>query len=189
MPHLIAADVAATDNPGLRGMACNACYYLLARGDTRTGHDLASELRQHWRDRLGDDHQDTLAVTRCLAVAFREMGRYAEARDLGQDLLDRYRRVLGEDHPATLVVTLQLADNLRALGEVRAAWDLDQDTLDRYRRVLGEDHLSTLIVTEQPRRGPARAGGGGGCPGPGPGHPRPSAPDAGLRPPLHPGLR
>jgi hypothetical protein len=147
MPHLIAADVAVTDNPGLRGMACNACYYLLARGDTRTGHDLASELRQHWRDRLGDDHQDTLAVTRCLAVAFREMGRYAEARDLGQDLLDRYRRVLGEDHPATLVVTLQLADNLRALGEVRAAWDLDQDTLDRYRRVLGEDHLSTLIVT------------------------------------------
>ena len=39
MPHLLvlAADLAATDSPALRQMACNACYYLIARGDTRTG--------------------------------------------------------------------------------------------------------------------------------------------------------
>ena len=30
MPHLLAADLAATDNPGLRWMACNACWYLLS---------------------------------------------------------------------------------------------------------------------------------------------------------------
>ena len=44
MPHLLAADLAATGSPGLRWMACNACWYLLARGDTRTAHDLASGL-------------------------------------------------------------------------------------------------------------------------------------------------
>ena len=144
MPHLIAADLAATDNPGLRWMACNACSYLLSRGETRTGHDLASELRQHWRDRLGDDDQHTLAVTYYLARALRFIGRYVEARDLDQDALDRYRRVLGEDHPDTLSSAHALAINLRALGEVAAARDLHQDTLDRYRRVLGEDHPDTL---------------------------------------------
>ena len=30
MPHLLAADLAATGSPGLRWMACNACWYLLA---------------------------------------------------------------------------------------------------------------------------------------------------------------
>src|SRR5262249_6657957 len=62
MPHLLAADLAATDSLGLRRMACNACWYLLDRGDTRLAHDLASDLRQHWRDRLGDDEPDTLAA-------------------------------------------------------------------------------------------------------------------------------
>ena len=145
MPHLIAADLAATENPGLRWMACNACQYLLSRGDTRTGHDLASDLRQHWRDRLGDDDQHTLAVTYYLARALRDMGRYAEARDLDQDTLDRYRRVLGDDHPDTLSSANTLAVDLRELGEVAAARDLDQDTLDRCRRVLGEDHPDTLF--------------------------------------------
>ena len=33
MPHLLAADLGATDNPGLRWLACNACWYLISRGD------------------------------------------------------------------------------------------------------------------------------------------------------------
>ena len=44
MPHLLAADLAATGSPDLRWMACNACWYLLARGDTRTAHDLGRGL-------------------------------------------------------------------------------------------------------------------------------------------------
>ena len=89
MPHLLAADLAAADSPGLRWLACDACWYLLARGDTRTAYDLASDLRQQWRDRLGDDHEHTLVIAHYLAWALRGMGRYAEARDLDQDTLDR----------------------------------------------------------------------------------------------------
>jgi Domain of unknown function (DUF4062)/NB-ARC domain len=77
MPHLLSADLAATGSRDLRGMACNACWYLLARGDTRTAHDLATGLRQHWRDRLGDDDENTLAAATYLAWALRAMGRYA----------------------------------------------------------------------------------------------------------------
>src|SRR5271166_2201282 len=145
MPHLLAADLAATDSPGLRQVACNACWYLLMRVDTRTAYDLARDLRQQWRDRLGEDDEHVLTAAYFLAWALQDMGRPAEARDLDQDTLDRFRRVLGEDHPNTLVSANNLAIDLRELGEVQAARDLDQDTLDRRRRVLGEDHPHTLI--------------------------------------------
>jgi tetratricopeptide (TPR) repeat protein len=145
MPHLLAADLAATGSPGLRWMACNACWYLLARGDTRTAHAVATDLRQHWRDRLGEDHENMQATARYLAWAFQDMGRYAEARDLDEDTLARRRRVLGEDHLETLRSATGLAIALRSLGEDQAARELDEDTLARYRRVLGEDHPDTLI--------------------------------------------
>ena len=143
MPHLLAADLAATGSPALRSMACNACFYLLARGDTRTAHDLATDLRQHWRDRLGDDQENTLAVAYYLAWALRAMGRYAEARARDEDTLARCRRVLGEDSPATLSAAHGLAIDLTCLGDYQAARELDEDTLAR-RRVLGEDHPDTL---------------------------------------------
>jgi tetratricopeptide (TPR) repeat protein len=144
MPHLLVADLATTSNPVLCWMACNACRYLLARGDARIAYDLASELRQQWRERFGDDDQKTLEATLCLGWALREMGRYAEARDLDQDTLDRRRRVLGEDHPDTLTSANNLANDLHRLRGFQAARDLHQDTLDRRRRVLGEDHPDTL---------------------------------------------
>ena len=145
MPHLLAADLAATGSRDLRWMACNACWYLLARGDTRTAHDLAAELRRHWRDRLGDDDENTRATATYLAWALRNMGRYAAARDLDEDNLARRRRVLGDDHPDTLVSATNLANDLRYLGEHQAARELEEDTLARSRRVLGEDHRDTLI--------------------------------------------
>jgi Tetratricopeptide repeat len=117
MPHLLAADLAATDSGGLRWMACNACWYLLARGDARTAHDLAADLRLHWRDRLGDDHENTSATAVYLAWALRDMGRYAEARELDEDTLARDRRVLGEEHPDTVSSANNLDNDLRALGE------------------------------------------------------------------------
>ena len=103
MPHLLAADLGTTGNRDLRWMACNACSYLQRRGDTRPAHDLASDLRQRWRERLGDDDENTLAVTHYVAWTLREMGRYAEARDLDQDTLDRTRRIRGADDSNTLV--------------------------------------------------------------------------------------
>ena len=146
MPHLLAAGLAGTDSPGLRRLACQACRYLLVRGDTRTAFGLASDLHQQWRDRLGADHEHTLAVANCLGWALEAMGRWGEARDLAQDTLDRRRRVLGQDHPDTLTSAHNLAVYLSLLGEVQAARDLDQDTLDRGRRVLGHDHPATLAT-------------------------------------------
>ena len=144
MPHVLAADLAATDSPALRELVRRMCWYLLERGDARTPQDLMSHLREQWRDRLGEDHQHTLLAAHYLAWALLDMGRYAESRDLNQDTLMRRRRVLGEDHPDTLNSAHNLALGLRRQGDAGAARDLDRDTLDRYRRVLGHDHPSTL---------------------------------------------
>ena len=143
-PHVLAADLAATDSPALRELAVYTCFYLLERGDTRTAHDLVSGLRRQWRDRLGENHEHTLAAAHYLAWTLHEMGRYTESRDLNQDTFARRRRVLGEDHPDTLYSAHNLAIDLRALGEVQAARELNHDTLDRHRRVLGQDHPDTL---------------------------------------------
>jgi len=146
MPHVLAADLGATGSRALRWMAYYACEYLLARGDTRPAYDLARELRHDWRERLGDDHEQTLAAAGSFAGALRQMGRYAEARKVDEGILARYRRVLGADHPGTLSSATSLALDLRELGEMQAARELDRDILDRRRRVLGQDHLDTLAA-------------------------------------------
>jgi hypothetical protein len=146
IPHVLVADLAATGSRGLRRMACNACAYMLARGDTRSAHDFATNLHQQWRDRLGDDHEFTRAAATYLAWALRAMGRYAEAREMHEDTLARERRVLGEDHHRALTSATHLALCLFALGEYHAARELDEDTLARERRVLGEDHPLTLYT-------------------------------------------
>ena len=143
-PHVLAADLAATDTPALRELAGHTCWYLLERGDTRTAHDLASGLHQQWRDRLGEDHPHTLTAAHYLAWTLLEMGRHAESRDLNQDTLTRRRRILGADHPDTLFSAHNLAINLRRLGDVQAAHDLNQDTLARHRRIRGHDHPDTM---------------------------------------------
>ena len=146
MPHLLAADLAGTGNPALRSTAGNACWYLLARGDARGGHDLASRLYQNWRDRLGADHPDTLRMATYLAWALDGLGDYAAARERGEDTLARRRDVLGEDDPSTLVTASNLVATLGQLGELTAARNLAEDTLERCRRVLGEDDSRTLVA-------------------------------------------
>jgi putative PIN family toxin of toxin-antitoxin system len=144
LPHLLAADLAATGNPALRAMACAACEYLIASGDPRAALGLADELLPPWRGTLGDDDEHVLAMAHGLGWALREMGRYAEARDQHQEVLDRKRRLLGWDHPSTLTIANHLAADLRDLGELPAARDLARSTLEDRRRILGADHPDTL---------------------------------------------
>jgi tetratricopeptide (TPR) repeat protein len=145
MPHLLAADLGATDNPGLRGVACSGNWYQQARGDARSSHDLAAHLYQQWRECLGGDDPSTLSIALNLASALQDMGRYAAARELDEDILARERRLHGADDRNTLNSANMLGIDLRNLGEYQAARELDEDTLARYRRVLGEDQPATLL--------------------------------------------
>jgi hypothetical protein len=181
IPHLLACRLGATADRGLRTMACDACQYLLARGDARGAHDLATDLRASWSARHGEDDRHTLQITDHLASALGDLGEYAAAKDLAARTLER-RRALSEDDPDTLTSASNLAKYVRALGGTQAARQLHSDILDRRRQILGEDHPDTLtsasnlaiVLAEAPTS--ARPGQG------------PSLhPDIGQQPGRHPG--
>ncbi|MFI7596714.1 FxSxx-COOH system tetratricopeptide repeat protein [Actinoplanes sp. NPDC049681] len=143
LPHILAADPAATSNPDLRWTAQRSVWHLAARGDARTALPLAERLYQAWTQRHGPDESSTLAAATTLAEIHRQLGHYQQARQLDEDTLTR-RKVLGDDHPNTLTSANNLADDLRRVGEHERARELDEDTLARRRRVLGDDHPDTL---------------------------------------------
>ncbi len=144
MPHLLEADLGATTNSALRALAESASWYLRARGDDRSSHDLTSRLFQLWGDSLGPDDPDTMSMGASFALTLRSMGEVEAARHLNEDILDRRRRVLGDDDHDTLMSANHLANDLYGLGEFQAAYDLYRETLSHCRRVLGENHKSTL---------------------------------------------
>ncbi|MFG3579021.1 FxSxx-COOH system tetratricopeptide repeat protein [Micromonospora chersina] len=144
MPHILAADPAATTNTQLRYLTCSAVWHLLARGDARTALPLAQHLRNEWTHRHGPDDHTTLFASSILAYAHRQLGQYEQAHALTEDTLTRSRRALGDDHLDTLTSAHDLAADLRQLGQHEQARALDEDTLNRRRRVLGDDHLHTL---------------------------------------------
>src|SRR5262249_28141714 len=129
MPHLLAADLAATSDPGLRALASEVHWYLRERGEYSRSRDLASALHRQWRQRPGEDDLDTLRIGHAHAAALIRMGNAVAARELDEDILARRRRLLGDDHFETLRSANTLACDLRGLGQVQAARELDEDTL------------------------------------------------------------
>ncbi|WP_170154286.1 FxSxx-COOH system tetratricopeptide repeat protein [Actinoplanes italicus] len=144
LPHILAADPAATTNLSLRVTANAAVWHLMARGEYGTALPLAEQFYEEWKARFGPDEDSTLISANTLALVYRSVGRYEQARELDQDSLARERRLHGDDHRNTLVSASNLAAVLHELGEYERARDLDQDTLVRRRRLLGDDHNDTL---------------------------------------------
>ncbi|MEV4759452.1 FxSxx-COOH system tetratricopeptide repeat protein [Micromonospora sp. NPDC049559] len=144
LPHLLAANPADSDNPELRGLACQAIVMLIARGDARPAQRLAERLYRTWRDALGADHPQTLKAATELVWANRDLGELHKLRPLVEDTLTRQRATLGEDHPDTLRSASDLAVVFSTEGKHAEARKLDEQVLTRRRSVLGEDHLDTL---------------------------------------------
>jgi tetratricopeptide (TPR) repeat protein len=144
MPHLLSARPGGTPNPDLRATTSDACQYLLAHGETRSGYELVRGLYREWRSALGDDDPHTLTIASHLAKYLYAQGDLAEARELDEDTLRRRQRVLPPDDPAALTSASNLAADLAGLGDLSEATKLDRETLARRRQTLGEDHPDTL---------------------------------------------
>jgi tetratricopeptide (TPR) repeat protein len=146
LPHVFAVTTSTTDNDSgeVSWLLNCAAAYLQTRGEPRPARVLFARAHQLYRDRLGEDHPDTLLSAGNLAGNLWALGEYQQAHTLNEDTLTRKRRVLGNDHPDALASANNLAANLRALGEYQQARTLNEDTLTRRRRVLGNDHPDTL---------------------------------------------
>jgi hypothetical protein len=148
LPHVLAASDPRRPLDDMAGTVSwlldRAATYRQTRGEPRAALPLFRRAHDLDRERLGDDHRDTLASARHLARDLRALGEHQQARTLDEDTLVRCRRILGDDHPDTLASANNLALDLRALGEHQQARILNDNTLNRRRRVLGEDHPDTL---------------------------------------------
>ena len=75
IPHLLTADLEATTSQELCLTACDACRYLLARGEAAGCRAVAQRLHDRWRERFGDDDHVTLSMAIHLARALRYLGQ------------------------------------------------------------------------------------------------------------------
>ena len=118
VPHVLAAvdpDRRLDDVPDeLSWLLDRAASYQRTFGQAGAALPLFQRALATRRDRLGDDHPDTLASANNLAQDLFALGQYQQARDLDEDTLTRRRRVLGDDHPDTLASADNLGLDLRA---------------------------------------------------------------------------
>ncbi|GAA3961717.1 FxSxx-COOH system tetratricopeptide repeat protein [Actinoplanes auranticolor] len=144
LPHLVAVDPAASDEPALRDLACNAVMYLAARGLVDQADVLATELRDAWLPPDGRETEHTLWVAHGLAMVRRVQRRFKEARTLDEAAFRGRCHLLGHNHRRTLASASNLAIDLYELGDHPAAYRLDRETYDRRRKWLGDDDRDTL---------------------------------------------
>ena len=150
LPHVLVAasrDVALDAVPAIASRLLDrAAGYLRIRGEPQAAmapYERACTVR---RQRLGDDHPDTLTSASNLALNLSVLGEYQRARVLDEDTLTRRRRILGEDHPDTLTSAIQLGTDLWGLGDYQQGRELLEEMLSRQRRILGDDHPDTLTT-------------------------------------------
>jgi tetratricopeptide (TPR) repeat protein/tRNA A-37 threonylcarbamoyl transferase component Bud32 len=128
---------------------------LQAIGETFSGLGLPQESLAAFRrvaalrrETLGEDHPETLAATRHLAVALQDVGRLDQAIPLYESVLAKRKAILGEGHPETLESMNDTAVACCKAGQFAKAIPLYQDVLKQERARLGDDDPETLTVMD-----------------------------------------
>ncbi|MEV0093104.1 FxSxx-COOH system tetratricopeptide repeat protein [Streptomyces sp. NPDC050738] len=145
-PHLGPSEARLCREPETRRLMIDRVRYLWKRGDFVAASTLAGELRDTWRETLGDDDLQYLYLRFHLSNILRSRGRYVEARDLDEETLRRQQEVLGESHPHTYMTTSSLAMDLGALGFYGRAMELATEAHEGFRQIFDESHPRTLAA-------------------------------------------
>ena len=139
------ADVDEELTSTLLRLRLQALRHLVELGDSMPqavaiGEPLAVDL-----DRiLGPSHPDTLNACNSLALAYRAVGRTAEAIPLLRQILAAREWWLGADHSSTLTARNNLAMAYRATNRPAEAIPLFEVNVAACERLLGAHHLRTL---------------------------------------------
>ena len=105
---------------------------------------LLEEVLQIQKNKLGEDHPDTLQSMGNLASRYSEAGRWTEALALSEQVLQLRKNKLGDDHPDTLLSMHSLAIEYSEAGRRTEALTLSEQVLQLRKSKLGDDHPDTL---------------------------------------------
>jgi hypothetical protein len=146
LPHIRAVDARNCTDRWVRRMAINAVNYLFAFGDPAGALDMARDYAKFWGAKLGEEHADTLVVSRWWGRMLRALGRFDEGRAVAERTLELMRQTLGDTHEETLLTMHGVASDLRAKGDFHKARDMNEfayrSAVDRF----GEDDPDTLAA-------------------------------------------
>ncbi len=145
-PHLGPSDARNCKEPETRRLLIDRVRYLWKRGDTRTAWALGEELREIWREELGERDLQYLYLCFHLSNILRTRGRYVEARELDEFTLERQREVLGPEHPHTYMTTSSLAIDLGLLGEYDRAIEMATEAHEGFGQIFHDSHPRTLAA-------------------------------------------
>jgi serine/threonine protein kinase len=133
------------DNP-LTGAAVRdsvaMAYLTLGHADLALAH--AERALRDRREKLGDQHPDTIVSMEHYAAALQALARYPEAESAFKQALDASRRVHGDDHVQTIRTLDHYGDLLSSQERLPEAEAMCREAWERARRVLGDEHPTTL---------------------------------------------
>tara|TARA_R110000782_G_scaffold210192_1_gene298284 strand:+ start:2525 stop:5611 length:3087 start_codon:yes stop_codon:yes gene_type:complete len=111
-------------------------------------HDLAEDPQSRAlairREKLGDEHPDTLASIAHMGTLFRSQGKFTHAEAHTKEAYEGRLRVLGADDPETLGALIELGFVLTDLGRLDEAERYLRQATENSHRTLGSDHATTL---------------------------------------------
>jgi hypothetical protein len=142
--HLTASNAYACEDDWARELVLNLIAFYYWWGDYTSGRDLARLVVDDWRERLSEDHPQTLRAAKWLGWFLWTEGDNDAAAAIQRDTLERYQRTVGPDDGDTIDAMGMVATTLRVAGRFSAARDLDLDAFQRARRLYGEDDPETL---------------------------------------------
>ena len=142
--HVVPTTIVDSEDPKARKVVLDQVRYRYRRGDFEGSRDLARYARQRWTDHLGADNEQTLLVSRDLAVALWWLGHYKQAREINEDTIVRLARIYGNEHEHTLATRNSIGAGYRMQGRFAEARELDEHNLAVHRRVYGDDAPETL---------------------------------------------
>ncbi|MEU2678781.1 FxSxx-COOH system tetratricopeptide repeat protein [Streptomyces sp. NPDC007107] len=145
-PHLGPSDARNCKDAETRRLLIDRVRYLWKRGDVRTAGRLGDELRDTWREMLGNQDLQYLYLCFHLSNILRTRGRYVEAKELDEVTLGRQRAVLGPEHPHTYMTTSSLAIDLGLLGDYGKAIELATAAHEGFSQIFHDRHPRTLAA-------------------------------------------
>lgn len=147
LSHLRASSAVECEDAWVRRLVLNEVQFLRARGQHEEALNLGERAAAIWRERLGEDHEESLAIDQQIAEALREQGvDLPRAYELQSGLVERFRRVLGEGHEDTLQAQSFMAIHHRNRGHFDEAREMDQRVYETSLREFGRDDPATLLA-------------------------------------------
>ena len=146
-PHLAACGAETSKYPQVRQLMIDLVRLQWWNGDYTFGRIEADRIDALWTSRLGDEHEQTLALRTIRAHLLRDLGEYRLSFELDEQTWRSQSRLFGEEDAGTLATASGMASGLRALGRYQEALERDLKTYDALRANLVEEDRQVMNIT------------------------------------------